>query len=228
MFFHVLEPFIILPYKDKQDVLYFPKDSLKEYADDLKNTAYLELPNTIVRDNLIKVCVGYNYVIIFHIYPTDFIEKASGRGGQNLIIGYVIRKKSLIKNFNAVVQSIGMFFDSVAVDTNMKDVPTSFVSKVNSDGEWDVWERLDICRMGINNRLIGEYRCVNFLENEYDTRRSGAGRCKEVKFESLNRLQSVYEYIAKCCIMNRTSWVLVDCDNSDYYNLRNMHCIVFS
>lgn len=41
---------------------------------------------------MIKVKVGFNYVIIFHIYPTEYKEKCSGRGGQNLIIGYIIRK----------------------------------------------------------------------------------------------------------------------------------------
>lgn len=229
MILHNLEPLIILPYKDKQDILFFSSSSIENCSSVLKNMAYSELSNKIIKDNLIKVKVGFNYVIIFHIYPTEYKEKCSGRGGQNLIIGYIIRKKELIKNFDTIIFEIETFFDSVKMCAG-KNVPTDFLLNVNNGNELRIIEKLNCCIKEIYSILRGHYRCSALMKNQ---NRVCILRSKNVKInnfaqgDSIFRLRCVYEYILKQSIIYKEFWILVDCKDVYYYDLKNIHMINF-
>lgn len=229
MILHNLEPLIILPYKDKQDILFFSGNSIKNYSGVLKDMVYSELSNKIIKDNLIKVKVGFNYVIILHIYPSDYKEKCSGRGGQNLIIGYIIRKKELITNFNTIIYKIETFFESVKMCAG-KNVPTDFLLNVNNGNELRIIEKLDCCIRKIYSIWRGGYHCFALMKNP---NRVCTLHLKKVKInkvaqgDSIFRLRCVYEYILKQSIINKEIWILVDCKDVRYYDLKNIHLINF-
>ena len=231
MLFHSLEPFVILPYKDKQDILFYSEPLIRNYSNVLKNLIYSELPNVIVKDNLIKVVVGFNYVIIFHLYPTKFKEKCSGRCGQNLVIGYIVHKKRLIKNFDTIILEIEKFFETVKECAKKYDIPTNFLFNVNNGEELFITDKLDTCRKEINNTLHGKYyNCFALLKHKkklFNLRTKGIKNYKCTQFTSSYRLKCVYKYIVKHSFINKEFWILVDCKETFYYNLKNTHIINF-
>lgn len=230
MILHNLEPFIILPYKDKQDILFYSSNSIVKYSNVLKDIVYSELSNKIVKDNLIKVIVGFNYVIIFHIYPTDFKEKSSGRGGQNLIIGYIIRKRELIINFDVIIFEIETFFESVKMCTKKNNVPTDFLQNVNNGNDICIVEKLDYCIKEIYSILRGNYHCFDLMKNKnkvYFLHTKKIKISKITQADSIYRLRCVYKYILNQSILNKEFWILVDCKDVFYYDLRNVHLINF-
>lgn len=225
---HSLEPFIILPYKDKQDIMFYSSNTMKNYFHLLKNLAYYELSNLIVKDNLIKVVGSFNYVVVFHIYPTNYREEHSGRGGQNLIIGYAIHKKELVQNFAVVISEIETFFDTIKESVNTYDIPTSFLISVNNDNELNILEKLDHCTKEINSILTKDYHSFCFLK--YKVQMSSL-KClnidRNVYFNSTLRLKYVYKYIILHSILNKEYWILVDCKDVAYYNFKHIHLINF-
>ena len=130
-----IEPFVVLPYKEEQNVVFYASKSIKLDMDLIRELVYNVMPNKIIKDNLVRVIVRINYVIIIHIYPTNYKEKCSGRLGQNLIIGYII-KKSLFKEHNKlIVNVVNVFFNSFKKCSNYNNknsVPTKFLDFVNN------------------------------------------------------------------------------------------------
>lgn len=231
MILHNLEPFIILPYKDKQDILFFHSSSLENYSRVLKDMVYSELSNKIIKDNLVKVKIGFNYVIIFHIYPSDYKEKCSGRGGQNLIIGYIIHKKELITNFETIICTIETFFDSVKMCAG-KNVPTDFLLNVNNGNELCIIKKLDCCKKEMCSILRGSYHCSALMKKTNGVcilRSKNMKISKIVQGDPIFRLRCLYKYILKQSIINKEFWILVDCkDVRYYYDLKNIHLINFT
>lgn len=227
MLFNNIEPFIILPYQNKQDILFFSGESVRNYSDVLISNAYSELSNKIVKDNLIKVIVKFNYIVIYHIYPTSFKEVCSGRGGQNLVIGYVISKRALIKNFDYIIAKLETFFDTIKECVKGNHVPTCFLNKVNNSDNIEVMEKLENCRELINDSQFGYFFCFNFLQKSYVKYSLKMKKNRMVNSYSKNRLSFVYKYIIKHSIINKEFWILVDCEEEKYYNFKNMHLINF-
>ncbi len=136
MIHEIIEPFIILPYGDMQDTIFFLEESLKKEYSLLIDLAYKNLSNEILQDNLIKVVIDRHEIVIFHIYPTNYKEKYSNRLGQNLIIGYIIKKFFFQKKTELVIYSCNLFFEAVRYCSYIKDntfsIPSKFLYKVNA------------------------------------------------------------------------------------------------
>lgn len=198
----ILEPFIILPYRDLQDIVFFINESIRNEYSFLIDMAYRKLSNEILPINLIKVINRGNEIIVFHIYPTSYKEKRSGRMGQNLIIGYIINKKCFCRKYDNLICSCNLFFRAVmqcgCFAMQNSSIPTQFLFKINS-GYYNEY---------INNYLNRTRLQMISIMNE--------NRCS-VDIEQNKRLKVVYDLIKSKLILFREYWILTDLEYIDYY-----------
>lgn len=66
----IIEPFIILPYGNFQDVIFFINEDIRDEYNFLTEMAYSEISDKVIKTNLIKVVNKISETIVFHIYPT--------------------------------------------------------------------------------------------------------------------------------------------------------------
>lgn len=109
------------------------------------------------------------------------------------------------------------------------DVPTNFLQNVNYGDELAIIERLENCRKEISKSLSenGCYlKCFKNRKKKF-LHTNWIEKYNEVQIDSRDRLQYVYKYIVKHCITNKEFWILVNCKEVSYYNLKNIHVINF-
>lgn len=198
----ILEPFIILPYGDLQDIVFFINESIRNNYSFLIDMAYRKLSNEILTINLIRVINRGNEIIIFHIYPTSYEEKSSGRMGQNLIIGYIINKKCFRRKYDNLICSCNLFFRAVMqcgyFEMQNSSIPTQFLFKINS-GHYN-----EYINNYLNRTRIQMISIMN--ENKYS-----------VDIGQNKRLKVVYDLIKRKLILFREYWILTDSEYIDYY-----------
>lgn len=202
----VIEPFIILPYGEIQDTIFFLEESLRKEYSLLIELAYKKLSNEILQDNLIKVVIKRNEIIIFHIYPTEYKEKYSNRLGQNLIIGYIIKKDFFRKNTEIVIYSCNLFFEAVRYCGYIKDnnlsIPSKFLYKVN---------------IKHFNKYIISYLMKKRTEMQLITKKNSL--LTNITLD--DRLREVYLFIKNKKTVYGEYWIFVDLENIDYYKKLN-------
>lgn len=197
----IIEPFIILPYGDLQDIVFFINETIRNEYTFLVDYAYKKLSNYILPINLIKVINIVNEIIIFHIYPTTYEEKHSGRKGQNLIVGYIINKKCFWGKYDKLIYSCNLFFNAIKQCGNFSNtnssIPTQFLSKVN---------------MKYYNEYINNYLSqarINMLlimkEKKYF-----------INDEKNERLKLVYDFIKRKIFFFREYWIVIDSKEIDF------------
>lgn len=232
MIVNSIEPFIILPFGYKQEIVFWSKTSLKNELSSMIDIAYCELPNTIIKDNLIKVVCSINYIIVLHIYPTNVKEKGSGRLGQNLIIGYLIKKSMIFNQIDLVIDAIQIFFDAVKLCSQNEtkqsgSVPSKFVYFVNNHNDVSyILEYLEKARIQMVNIADTHYHCNNAFRNYRSILNKKIFACFNCKMGE--RIKYVYNHIRKYSLkINSQYWIMVDCKDIKYYNLKNIHEISF-
>lgn len=191
----IIEPFIILPYGDLQDIVFFINETIRNEYTFLVDYAYKKLSNDILPINLIKVINRVNEIIIFHIYPTTYEEKHSGRKGQNLVVGYIIDKKCFWRKYDKLIYSCNLFFNAIRQCGNFSNInssiPTQFLSKVNM-------------------KYYNEY-IYNYLSQ---ARTKMILLMKKKKYfiddEKNERLKLVYDFIKKKIFFFREYWIVID------------------
>lgn len=206
MIHEIIEPFIILPYGDMQDTIFFLEESLKKEYSLLIDLAYKNLSNEILQDNLIKVVINRHEIVIFHIYPTNYKEKYSNRLGQNLIIGYIIKKFFFRKKTELVIYSCNLFFEAVRYCSYIKDnnfsIPSKFLYKVNA-------------------KYFNEY-IISYLKKKRTEMQSVIkDNSMLINITQDDRLRVVYSFIKNKKIVYGEYWILVDLENIDYYKKLN-------
>ncbi|MBD5477534.1 MAG: hypothetical protein HDR17_16410 [Lachnospiraceae bacterium] len=233
MILYGIEPFIVLPYKEEQDIVFYTSKSLKLDIGIIREMVYNTLPNKIIKNNLVRVIVRMKYVLIIHIYPTEFREACSGRLGQNLIVGYII-EKSLFKDKNKlVVNVVNLFFNSLKKCLNCSvndNIPTKFLREVNNCNDID---RIKIILEKSRNNMI------KMVEQKYcyklgyiSTYKSFLPRYKSKDYRSYNlisneRLEYLYDYIKDNITFFDQFWILINCNNTDYYGLKRFNTLYF-
>ncbi len=200
-----IEPFIISTVKDNQDIIFFANKAVKQDFNDLKSVVYKEIPNKIVQDNLVKIVRCKKKIIIVHIYPTNFKEYISNRKGQNLVIGYIINDKILIKKFDNLLKAVKIFFDAVHycsyIENSTESVPTNFLTKINKEHYNDyIINVLTEKRIEMNNIL-------KVSNKEYSI----------ISDIAMNRLRTMYKFIEQKKLIYNSYWILVNKDNYQYY-----------
>lgn len=201
-----IEPFIILPYGEIQDTIFFIEESLRMEYSLLIELAYKKLSNEILQDNLIKVVIKRNEIIIFHIYPTSYKEKYSNRLGQNLIIGYIIKKNFFRKNTEIVIYCCNLFFEAVRYCGYIKNsnlgIPSRFLYKVN---------------IKHFNKYIISYLMKKRTEMQLITKKKSL----LINITLDERLREVYLFIKNKKTIYSEYWIFVDLENIDYYKKLN-------
>ena len=198
----MIEPFIILPYGDMQDIVFFIEESIRNEYSFLVDMAYKKLSNEILQLNLIKVINRVNEIIIFHIYPTTYEEKHSGRKGQYLIVGYIISKRCFGRKYDNLIYACNLFFNAVKQCGNFYvsnlTIPTQFLFKVNTR---------------YYNEYINKYlnqariQMLLIMKNK---------RCF-INEKQNKRLRAVYDFIKSKLVFFREYWILVDSKEISYY-----------
>lgn len=206
----IIEPFIILPYGDLQDIVFFINESIKSEYFFLVDYAYKKLSNDILPVNLIKVINRVNEIIIFHIYPTTYEEKHSGRKGQYLIVGYIINKKCFWRKYDKLIYACNLFFNAIKQCGNYyitnSSFPTQFLSKVN----------LRCYNKYINNYLNqARIKMILIMKEK---------RCF-IYEEQNKRLKSVYDFIKRRIYFFSEYWIVVD---SKEINFLQKKCKLYS
>ncbi|NBH83080.1 hypothetical protein D7X88_04040 [bacterium C-53] len=233
MILYGIEPFIVLPYKEEQNTVFYTSKSLNLDMGIIREMVYNILPNKIIKDNLVRVIVRTKYVFIVHIYPTEFKEECSGRLGQNLIVGYII-EKNLFKDKNKlVVDVVNIFFNSLkeCLKCNVKDnIPTNFLIEVNNCSDID---RIIMLLEKSRNKMIKELGQEYYYEIKHiSTYRSFLPRYKSKDYRSYNlilneRLEYLYNYIKDNITFFDQFWILINCNNIDYYGLKRFNTLYF-
>lgn len=205
----ILEPFLILPYGNMQDVVWFIDGRIKDEYRSLVSLAYDGISNDILRHNIIKVVNLPHKIIVFHFYPTAYIEKNSGRGGQNLIIGYIIDKGCFRKRYCNLIYACSLFFEAIVrygqLDIS-KNIPTQFLTKINAK-HYNDYIRNSLCKVRANMLLI--------MENE-----------EQHTIEKHNRrLSEVYTLIGKKRYLRRKYWIVVD--TKEYEKFQKQHAVYY-
>lgn len=200
-----MEPFIILPYGDMQDIIFFIDESIENQYNFLKDMVYKGLSDEILLDNSIRVINRMHEIIFFHIYPTSYHEKCSNRIGQYLIVGFIINKKCLQKRFDNLICACSLFFEAIMrcgyIDEDNLSIPTKFLYKVNSK-YYDTY---------IRNYLIeSRKQVISAMESEHPF----------MLIIPNKRLDIVYNFIRKNVKLLGEYWILVDVKNSSYYYKR--------
>lgn len=202
----LIEPFIILPYGNMQDSLFFINKSIKSEYRFLKNMAYKKISNVILHDNLIKVIRRIDEVIIFHIYPTSYKERCSNREGQCLIVGYIINRICFQQRFDELICACSLFFEAILKcgysDEQGLSIPTKFVKKVNSR----------VYNMHIENNLNEVRGTMTLIIKR---------KLKIDIMKPYENLEIVYDFIRKHVILLGEYWFLVDTKDITYYKKRN-------
>lgn len=191
----IIEPFIILPYGDLQDVVFFINETIRNEYTFLVDCAYKKLSNDILPINLIKVINRVNEIIIFHIYPTTYEEKHTGRKGQYLIVGYIIDKKCFWRKYDKLIYCCNLFFDAIKQCCNFSNmnssIPTQFLSKVNTKYYNEY----------INNFLIqARIKMILIMKEKNEF----------INDEKSERLKLVYDFIKRKLFFFREYWIVVD------------------
>ncbi len=206
MICEIIEPFIILPYGNMQDTIFFLEESLRKDYSLLIDLAYRKLANHILQDNLIRVITNIHEVIIFHIYPTNYREKRSKRIGQNLIVGYIIKKKYLQKKLEYLIYSCNLFFEAIRhcsyIDGSNYNTPSKFLYKINA-------------------KHFNEYIVTYLREKRTEMQLITKENLIITNMISDNRLKAVYSFIAYRKTIYGEYWILVDIENIDYYKKLN-------
>ncbi len=105
----------------------------------LKEKIFLYLENEIIFDNIVRVFKYRNSVIIIHIYPLQYKEPISGRGGQVLVIGYIISRELIRKYYEGAIFRINAFFNLIEQIVRIHynyysfDIATDFVKMINDE-----------------------------------------------------------------------------------------------
>lgn len=214
------EPFIFLPLGIVQEKLFYANSELKTEYGLLREMIFSNIENEIIADNIIRIFNCKNNIIIAHIYPLQYKEKISGRGGQVMVIGYIISKKLLKKYYKGVVYRIDVFFKSIEqivrmeFNQNTKDIVTDFVKLVN-DKKYDtqkIVNKLEECVQRCNNNWSG-YNwsgCPKFIELHFKR------RTRHTKIISgSNNLWDIYTYMKE--IRFKTCILLFNCINYKQY-----------
>lgn len=198
----IIEPFIILPYGDLQDIVFFINESIKSKYSFLIDYAYKRLSNDILPVNIIKVINRVNEIVIFHIYPTTYEERHSGRKGQYLIVGYIIDKKCFWRKYDNLIYACNLFFDAIKQCGGFYvpnlSIPTQFLFKVNAR-----------CYNEYINKYLNQARIQMLLIME--------NKKYYTNDEQNKRLKAVYDFIKRKLIFFREYWILVDSKEIDYY-----------
>ncbi len=206
----LIEPFIILPYGDLQDIIFYINESIKNEYSFLIDFAYYKLSNDILASNLVKVINRVNEIIVFHIYPSFYEEKKSRRKGQNLIVGYIIEKKCFCYSYEKIIYACNFFFVAIKQCGNYplsnSNFPTQFIFKVNlkSYNEYII-NYLHQAR----NKIVSLQKYKNI----------------EIKEYSSTRLKSIYDFIKKKIFFWGEYWIVVD---SEETGLLNKKCKVYN
>ncbi len=195
-----IEPFIILPYGDLQDIIFYINESIKSDYSFLVDYAYNRLSNDILALNLIKVINRKNEVVVFHIYPTSYEERHSRRKGQNLIIGYIIEKKCFWNSYEKLISACSFFFVAVKhcgnYPLNNSSFPTQFLFKVNL-------------------KCYNEY-IINYLNQARNKMVSLEEHRNFFLKEDLRmRVKFVYDFIKKKIFLWGEYWIIVDSGEID-------------
>lgn len=132
------EPFIFLPLENIQEKLFYINRELEEEYAWLKQKIFSFIGNEILFDNVMRVFQCKKSIIIVHIYPLQYRETISGRGGQVLVIGYIISRELVKKYYEGVLLRIALFFNLIEqfirtyYKPNSCDIATDFVRMVNN------------------------------------------------------------------------------------------------
>lgn len=136
------EPFIFLPLGIVQEKLFYINQNMRGEYNWLKERIFLYIENTVIRGNIIKTFQCRKSVIIVHIYPLQYLEKISGRGGQIMVIGYIISKELINKYYEGVIFRVNNFFQlieqvvKIYYAENSGDIVSDFVKMVNQKSEY--------------------------------------------------------------------------------------------
>ena len=198
----IIEPFIILPYGNMQDIVFFMKESIRNEYSFLVDMAYKKLSNEILSVNLIKVINRGNEIIIFHIYPSNYEEKHSGRKGQYLIVGYIINKSCFWRKYDNLICACNLFFSAIMQCGNFYipnlSIPTQFIFKVNAE-YYNEYINKSLNQARIQMLLIMKNKSCFIAE------------------EQNMRLKTVYDFIKRKLVFFREYWILVDSKEINYY-----------
>ena len=191
----IIEPFIILPYGNLQDVIFFINEDIRDEYNFLTEMAYSEISDKVIKTNLIKVVNKISETIVFHIYPTSYLEKGSGRTGQNLIVGYIISKTCLGKKSNSLAYACGLFFDTIikygCFNMPTLNIQTQFLIKINL-GSYNEFINNQLKRTRTQMLLIiKDNRCIDDVRKNI-------------------RLQMVYELVKKRSFIPSQYWIRVN------------------
>lgn len=190
----ILEPFLILPYGTMQDVVWFINEHIKNKYSFLIDMAYKKISNEIFQSNLIRVVNRFHEIIIFHIYPTSYEEKFSGRRGQYLIVGYIINKKSFLGKYDNLLCACNLFFRSIILCGSFdasKSIPTQFLYKINS-------EYYNEYISGYLTQTRDQMLLIMKNKDHIDT------------MEQNERLKKVYDFIKRKRFFFKEYWIVVD------------------
>lgn len=214
------EPFIFLPVGIIQDKLFYINPDLEAEYIWLKEKVFSNIENEIIIDNVVKVFQCRKSVIIMHIYPLQYKEPISGRGGQVLVLGYIISKELIRKYFEGVVFRINIFFNLIEqlvriyFKSNSYDIPTDFVKLVNDEkcDRQKIIDRINLFVINSNNNWN------NYVWNKQQNI-SPIRHFKKVTTvefpESSSKLFDMYKFLRdrnfKNCI------ILINCKNYTQY-----------
>lgn len=146
-------------------------------------------------DDAVNLITGNYPAIVFHIYPTSYLEKGSGRTGQNLIVGYIISKTCLGKKSNSLAYACGLFFDTIikygCFNMPTLNIQTQFLIKINL-GSYNEFINNQLKRTRTQMLLIiKDNRCIDDVRKNI-------------------RLQMVYELVKKRSFIPSQYWIRVN------------------
>lgn len=233
MILNGIEPFVVLPYKEEQNIVFYANKSMKLDIGLVRELVYNNLSNKIIKDNLVRVIIRINYVIIIHIYPTNFKEICSGRLGQNLIIGYII-KKSLFKDKNKlIVNAVNIFFDTLKKcfdDNSINSVPTKFLDVVNNCSNIKSIVRLLEESRHDMIKILGKryyYKTEHIISYKSIKTYYKSKDFRNYDLPLNERLEYLYNYIKDNLSLFDQFWILINCNDTTYYGLKRVHVLFF-